>query len=166
MLAGAYMLENSKLITPKEAREWIAGQNWDFHTDNYADSDSNKLLQNIMTARIKYDSEGMTRESTIGELIEIAVDTSDIKNKMAVMALAPYGLKVMDDNLLAISNQSPALKRILQNTPYSNWSRTLGDYPEAKNNDNKPVRFMAGLVNKCKTIPLDDILNDQVEVEF
>lgn len=166
MLAGAYMLETTKLITSKEAKEYILSKNWDFHKDNYADSDSSKLLQNIMTARIKYDCEGMTRESTIGELVEISVDTSNIKNKMAIMALAPYGLKVLDENLLAISNQSPALKRLLQNTPYSNWSRTLGDYPEAGNNENKPVRFMAGLVNKCKTIPLDDILNDQVEVEF
>jgi hypothetical protein len=50
------------------------------------------------------------------------------------------------------------LRKLLADTPYNPWARTLGDYPSADNMDNKAVYFMAGLTSKAIAIPVDDVL--------
>jgi putative DNA primase/helicase len=165
MLAGAYLLTSTQTVTIDAAREWIAKQNWDWHTASYDDSDAAKLITHIMTSRIRYDHEGMNREATIGDLVQHAQHTGDMQGKAADKALRSYGIRVRDTELL-IANSAPNMRKLLRETPYVPWQRTLGDFPGSHNNDNKPVHFMAGLTSKVMSLPLADVLGgDPVQGE-
>jgi putative DNA primase/helicase len=157
MLAGAYMLTTTKEVTLADATAWISGQNWDWHTAAYDESDASKLLTYIMTARVRYDHAGMTREAAVGDLVSKANDPRDLHQEEADKALRQYGLRVKD-GMLCIANQAPQLRKLLADTPYNPWARTLGDYPSAHNLENKSMYFMAGLFSKAIAIPVNDVL--------
>ena len=157
MLAGAFMLTTTKEVTLETATAWIAKQSWDWHTAAYDDSDASKLVTYIMTARVRYDHLGMNREAAVGDLVSKANDPHDEHRHEADKALRQYGLRVKD-GMLCIANQAPQLRKLLADTPYNPWARTLGDYPSADNMDNKAVYFMAGLTSKAIAIPVDDVL--------
>lgn len=169
MLAGAYLLTSTKGITLDAAREWIANQNWDWHTAAYDDSDAGKLVTYIMTARVRYDHEGMSREATIGDLVQHAADGHDPQQKASDKALRSYGVMVRDGRLL-IANAAPNMRRLLRETPYTPWARTLGDFSGADNHDNKPVYFMPGLTSKVTSLPLHEVVGgdaiDGEELDF
>ena len=169
MLAGAYMLTTTREVTLAKATEWIGKQDWDWHTASYDDSDASKLVTHIMTARVRYDHAGMTREATVGDLVGVANDPHDENRPSADKALRQYGIRVKD-GMLCIANQAPQLKRLLSDTPYNPWARTLGDYPNADNLGNKAMYFMAGLTSKAMAIPVDEVLGrdvaDQSEEEL
>ena len=162
MLAGAFMLTTTKEVTMEDATSWISKQNWDWHTATYDDSDASKLITYIMTARVRYDHLGMNREATVGDLVSKANDKLDEQRFTADKALRSYGLRVKD-GMLMIANQAPQLRRLLSDTPYVPWARTLGDYPSADNLENKAMYFMAGLTSKAIAIPVDDVLGREVE---
>jgi putative DNA primase/helicase len=157
MLAGAFMLTTTKEVTLETATAWIAKQSWDWHTAAYDDSDASKLVTYIMTARVRYDHLGMNREAAVGDLVSKAHSQTDEHRHEADKALRQYGLRVKD-GMLCIANQAPQLRKLLADTPYNPWARTLGDYPSADNMDNKAVYFMAGLTSKAIAIPVDDVL--------
>jgi hypothetical protein len=157
MLAGAFMLTTTKEVTLADATAWISKQNWDWHTAAYDESDASKLLTYIMTARVRYDHAGMTREAAVGDLVSKARDHKDLHQEDADKALRQYGLRVKD-GMLCIANQAPQLRKLLSETPYNPWARTLGDYPSAHNMDNKPMYFMAGLTSKAVAVPVNDVL--------
>jgi putative DNA primase/helicase len=161
MLAGAYMLTTTNEVTLATATAWIGKQDWDWHTASYDDSDAAKLVTHIMTARVRYDHVGMGRDSTIGYLVGAANDPHDEHRQSADKALRQYGIRVKD-GMLCIANQAPQLKRLLSDTPYNPWARTLGDYPNADNLGNKAMYFMAGLTSKAIAIPVDDVLGRDV----
>jgi putative DNA primase/helicase len=171
MLAGAYMLTTTKEVSMEDAKAWISGQNWDWHTAAYDESDASKLLTYIMTARVRYDHAGMTREAAVGDLVSKASKLKDPHQEEADKALRQYGLRVKD-GMLCIANQAPQLRKLLADTPYTIWARVLGDYPSAHNLENKPIYFMAGLSSKAIAIPVNDVLgrdigeHDEEELPF
>ena len=169
MLAGAYMLTTTKAVTVETARDWIARQNWDWHTATYDDSDAGKLVTYLMTARVRYDHEGMNREATMGDLVQHAAGGASLQQEASDKALRSYGVMVRDGVVL-IANAAPNLRRLLRETPYTPWSRTLGDFPGADNYDNKTVYFMAGLRSKVTALPLAGVIGadivDGEELDF
>lgn len=164
MLAGAYLLHSDKLLTDEGAKEWMEKQDWSWHGEDKDISDSEKLIQHIMTSRVRYDIEGQSRESSIGEMVWRVSKGTEGADASA-MALRQYGLMVRGDELL-VANSSRPLQKILADTPWVSWKRTLGDYKGAHNYGNKPVYFMAGLSGKVTAIPLMGILSEYQEVEW
>lgn len=164
MLAGAYLLTSTKKADPELARDWIAKQDWNWHTTINEESDSAKLVTHIMTSRIRYDNLGITRESTIGDLVSDAADKHSSNWEAAGHALRSYGIRVDGDEVF-ISNSAPSMRKLLTDTPYIPWGRTLGDYPNSHNNDNKALYFMAGLTTKVTALPLDLVLGKTNEIE-
>ena len=153
ILAGTHSLTSTEKVTVEYARDWIMARDWDFHTDNYIESDAEKLITYIMTARIRYDFEGMSRESTVGELVEKAASRSDPHKDTSDKALRPYGLRVKD-GMLCIANKAPQLNKLLSDTVYTPWAKTLLNHPSASNLDNRAMHFMAGLTSKAVGIPV------------
>jgi hypothetical protein len=86
-------------------------------------------------------------ESPIGELVIRANDDGDGEQKTAANALRGYGIKIHGDRLL-IANVNPLMSRILQDTPWGVWARTLGDYPNSGNHGNRPVYFGVGATHQ------------------
>jgi len=71
--------------------------------------------------------------------------------------LRGYGIKV-DDGRIYIANQSPPLRKLLSDTPWVPWSRTLGDYPGAIS-EKKPTYFSPGLTSRCISVPLSSVID-------
>jgi putative DNA primase/helicase len=158
LIAGAYSLTSTRKISKEDAEKWMQSQNWDWHVAAKDVSDAEKLMQTIMTARVRYDDNGMGRESSIGELVAKSALPGSLGHDAAKAGLASYGLRVKD-GLLMVANSSPPLKKVLFETPWGVWSRTLGDYPGAGNADNRAVYFGPGWTSKVTTIPLGSVMD-------
>lgn len=161
LVAGAYMLTTTKTITPKAASDWLNAQDWSWHTEKGEGGDAQKLLTIIMTSRIRYDVGGIAREQTVADMIEATQGTDQIAGAAAEKGLRSYGIKI-EDAKLVIANNSPQLRKVLADTVYTNWGRTLSDYPGADKMGNKVHRFGA-IVSKATGIPLDGLLSDGVD---
>jgi len=157
MLAGAYMLTSTNRISFEAATEWMQGQDWQWTAPGDQDGDAFKLVTHIMTSRIRYDVAGISRESTVGDLVMLASDPHDAGSAAAKTGLKPYGIRV-DDGQVLISNNSPQMRTLLDKTPWIPWQRTLGDYPDASNAGGKAFYFAPGLTSKATAIPLDRIM--------
>lgn len=158
MFAGAYSLTTVSKITKAKCEENINARDWSWFIGGQDMTDAEKLVTVILSHRAQYDHNGMSRTSSIGELIERAL-SDDEDAKSANKGLQGYGIKIMDD-MLAISNLSPQIKKILNDTPWFPWARTLGDYVGADVNGNKSVYFFTGLNSKVTRIPLASVLED------
>lgn len=162
MLAGAYSLTTNREVTPDEAKQWIASHKWDWHTQASEDTDAGKLMDIIMTRRIRYDVMGMTREKTIADMLETCQGEFDQDtSKACEKGLRAYGIRIID-GMLVIANSSPNLRELLKDTAYVPWDRALKDWPGADNNDNKPVHFSAGFSSKVTRLPLASVLGGEV----
>lgn len=160
MLAGAYSLTTTRRITIDAARDWIARQNWDWHTESYDDSDAAKLVTYILTNRIRYDHEGMSREATIGDLIQHMAEPLHPAFKAADKALRSYGIRVIGDDL-AIANTAPNMRKLLKDTQYVPWKSTLMDFPGARGAADA-VYFMPGLNSRVVMLPLDAVMGGEI----
>lgn len=161
MIAGAYLLHSQDRVTVDQARAFISQDDWAWFTAIGEESDSAKLVAHIMTSRISYDVMGARREGAIGDLVDQVINgtegAADIHR-----GLRAYGIKV-DQDWVHIANGSSNLSRLLRDTPWVPWARTLGDYPGAGNNGNKTVYFLKGVTSKVTSIPID-ALRDVTEV--
>lgn len=167
LIAGAYFLECRELVDVNKATEILSRDNWDWFLSVSDENDSAKLVSHIMTSRISYDSLGARREGAIGDLIDIVVNGSEGAGDVH-RGLKAYGLKVEGDYLL-VANSSNNLARLLRDTPWNPWSRTLGDVAGATNWENAPVYFMRGMTKKVKAIPLgvigDVVVEEEIPIE-
>lgn len=157
MLAGAFSLTTQREITPDEAKQWIASHKWDWHVQASDDTDAGKLMDIIMTRRIRYDILGMTREKTIADMLETCNKFDDETSQACDKGLRAYGIRIIDDKLV-IANSSPNLRELLKDTAYVPWDRALKDWPGSDNNENRPVHFSAGFSSKVTRLPLASVL--------
>lgn len=162
MLAGCYSLTSSRLITRADADKWIAATDWGWNDTHSDMSDAEKLVMHIMSARVRFDAFGRGMESSIGELVGRANDDGDGEQKTSANALRGYGIKIHGGRIL-IANVNPLLSRILNDTPWGVWSRTLGDYDGSDNHGNKNVYFGVGLSCKVVSLPLTMVLGGDID---
>lgn len=166
MIAGAYILHSQDKVTVDQARAFIGEDDWAWFTAIGEENDSSKLVAHIMTSRISYDVMGARREGAIGDLVDQVINGADGALDIH-RGLKTYGIKV-DQDWVHIANGSSNLSRLLRDTPWVPWARTLGDYPGSGNNGNKTVYFMKGVTSKVTSIPIDALrdVTEPVEVEI
>jgi putative DNA primase/helicase len=166
LVAGSYALVSNKRVTYDFVEDWVSRQDWDFGELTGGGSDADALVAAIMASRVRWDADGMGRESSIGELVWRASTRDAIGHDMAIRALGGNGIKVEDGRIL-ISNTAFPLKRLLKDTPWSPWRRTLGDYDGADNCGGRVVYFSPGLKSKATSIPISALgLEDSGEADF
>jgi len=164
MIAGAYSLVSTAKVTRAFAKEWMSKQEWDWHSTDNDMTDAQRLVMHIMTARVKYDADGRNMESSIGEMVGRAASVDAYGKADAEKGLRGYGIKV-DNGRLLVANNCPPLRRLLDETPWGVWRRTLGDYPGADNFGNRAVTFGPGFVAKVTSLPLDEVMGFAVSRE-
>lgn len=157
LVAGSHSLVSNKRVDFDFVEAWVDRQGWDFEELQGGGSDAETLMGYIMSARVKYDQDGMMRESSIGHLVSVAAGREGDASESAVAGLNSIGIKVEGGRLI-ISNTSPRIKAILRDTPWGVWRRTLGDFDGADNCGGKVVYFAAGLRTKATGVPLDAAL--------
>lgn len=166
LLAGAYSLTSSKRVTYDFVEDWVSKQDWEWHEMQGGGSDADALVAYIMSSRVRYDHDGMGRESTIGDMIERVVDGDGVHSDAASRGLASIGIRV-DGDRIQISNTSPRLKQLLRDTAWSVYRRTLGDFDGADNCDGRVISFGVGIKSRATGIPLDAVLGiDKVDGGF
>jgi len=161
LLAGAYSLVSDKRVTYDFVDEWVSNQDWNWSELTGGGSDADALVQHIMAARVRYDHDGMGRESSIGELIWRASTPGALGSDDAARGLGGVGVKV-DGDRIVISNTASPLKRILNDTPWGVWKRTLGDYEGAEGVGQ--TYFGPGVKTRATSIPLAALGLDDVVV--
>mgnify|MGYP003634456998 CR=1 FL=1 len=157
LIAGAYMLTSTGKISYSDAKEWMEKQDWFWSVMGEEESDSHKLLTHIMTSRATYDIGGNRKESSVGALVERSQRGDEIEAEAANAAMRGIGIKI-DDGRIFIANQSPPLRKMLSETPWIPWARTLGDFPGALV-VSKPIYFSTGLTSRCTSIPLSSVID-------
>jgi len=163
MIAGAYSLVSSGKVTIEFARDWMAKQEWDWHSADNDMSDAEKLVTHIMTLRVRYVHDGRSYESSIGDMVSVTSVIGAHGYDAADKGLRGYGIRVIDDRIV-IANNSPQLKRMIDDTPWAVWRGTLSNYPGADNYGNKPVFFSSGFKCKSISIPISSVLGNSAPV--
>ena len=151
LLAGAYSLMSSNLVTLDKATEMINSVSWDSYSEATELPDERRCLQTILQHPVKIEHENML----LGELVEVAQGKyhKDLDNMQAEDTLGRHGLKVNKDCLM-VSNTSEALREILNGTSWQHsWSQVLTRLPNAEKAP--ATRFKGqGSVAKAVKIPL------------
>ena len=161
LLAGAYSLHSSDLVTYEKALEIVSREEWTEQTPQEDDKDEYRLLRMILAARLKIG----TNEMPVSRLIEAAGlfhpedGLPDPEN--AKRTLSESGIKYgSHENVTGIffSTNHPGLKRILHGTEWeAAWSRSLGRISGAIGGRGVDARFALGHKSRATFIPLSVI---------
>ena len=151
LLAGAYSLISSNLVTLDKATEMINGVSWESYSEATELPDERRCLQTILQHPVRVEK----AEMLLGELVEVATGKyhMEMNDEQAQDPLGRHGLKV-NDNCLMVSNTSEALREILSGTSWQHsWSQVLTRLPHAEKAP--ATRFKGqGSVAKAVKIPL------------
>ena len=139
LIAGAYLLYSSKIISLEAAEEWIEKRDWSDQQQIKDDTDESRLLNTIITTSLRVSNGKQTISRVIGELIEICQksdevpfldddgnqQTDKITKRQAHEELLRNGLKVESKRIIVCNNHQ-GMKDILRNTKWcDNWAHTL-----------------------------------------
>ncbi|MFT4118727.1 CHC2 zinc finger domain-containing protein [Bradyrhizobium sp.] len=162
LLAGAYALHSNGLISPEQAREWIAKQDWSEETALTESKDEAACLARILehTVRVQGDM-GHTSERSIGELISRALRQGydgDIGRGAAEETLLRIGVKI-DGQGFKVANTHSALEKILAGTPWAGkqHGRILKRLSGAKVHETE--RYGSGGTHRGVWLPASSVLD-------
>jgi putative DNA primase/helicase len=129
LLAGAWSLQSSEVISEADAIAIIKANNFDDFAEQTEVSDEDKCLQHILQHQLRIEGDSRTLTRSVGELIEVVmgkVNDFDLDKGEAVRALGRHGLKVeSDERCLYVSNSSKGLSAILADTSWANCYTTM-----------------------------------------
>lgn len=163
LVAGAYSLTSTAEISREAAAAWCAKHDWRWAKSDNDQSDSDRLLQFILSARVRYDDRGMAREANVGRLIDRALHAEGGDRDTAVAALGEYGMQVNRDWFLVASPCKP-MADLLRDTPWGgSYRRALGEMDGAEARDK--VRFTPSLRARAVAIPLRHVLAEDAPDE-
>jgi putative DNA primase/helicase len=154
LLAGAYSLHSTEVVTPEKAAEFIGREEWkQTLTSDEEEKDEQKLLMALMNYRVRIG----TGEFRLSEVLHGAMtfdgqdgfpNQPDANRKLRSIGLA------LKDNGLLVSTKHPALKEALKGTPWdAKWSTALLRLPGACPYP-KTVKFGTGVVTRAVFIPM------------
>lgn len=162
MLAGAYMLHSTAVLSDEKAEEWCAKQDWDWAKERDEGTDSEKLMRRILNSLIDYTTHDRTQKMPVSELI-IRARSGGTDVKDCRSALGRIGIRVEGDELW-ISNSDDQLSRLLEGTPWVSYRNSMLRYPGAASSG-KAARFGAGSPSRYMVLPLAGLV-DGVEDAF
>jgi putative DNA primase/helicase len=132
LLAGAYSLHSEREITPDEAAQYLARQEWEKSAESDIERDELKLLTHLTQFRIRFSpGNSAPIEVTIGRLILAAWGRDErISADIAETELKSTGIRTDATEGIFVSTNHPAIKKIMFGTPWSaGWSRSLCRIP-------------------------------------
>lgn len=127
LLAGAFALTSSKLITPDAARTWVDAQDWTDFSVAQADKDENRALSALTEYVVRIETDRGPRNTSIGNLIAEYFNpaTGAEARVQAGEFLLLRGIKVTPTHI-DVSNSHQEVARIYQNTIWAGkWKDQL-----------------------------------------
>lgn len=162
LLAGSWYLCNDTLPTRDQATQIVYSAEWSSEDEVIETPDWQRLLDHLLDAHVRVEHTTRAKEHSIAELIDAALagENIDIPQHIAEAALRKNGMRVDPGKYLVISNNHPALRRILRGTPWPvKWSRVLRTATGAEVPD-APTWFGKGFKGRCIRIPLTRIFGN------
>jgi putative DNA primase/helicase len=161
LLAGAYSLHSTRLITPEQAAEYVAREDWNEQTHTHDEKDEYKLLRFLLAANLRIGS----AEIPVSRLVEAARATEHVEGMVhpetAARTLSEAGIKfAYRENIpgLYFSTNHPALKKILRGQPWdASWSRALARLPGSASGRDVIQRFALGNVARATWLPMTTV---------
>lgn len=158
LLAGAWSLQSSEVVTDDQARTLIDQNNWEPYSQAIEVPDERRCIQRILQHQVRVEGEKTVTRS-IGELVMIALHHEhdvNIESSLAHSTLGRNGVKA-EQSAVIISNNAQAIAAILRDTPWSNcWSTVLTRLPGATKAGS--IYFKgAGATSRAVRVPLDAI---------
>ena len=163
LIAGAYSLTNTGEITREAAVEWCAKHDWRWAKTDNEQSDSERLLQLLLSARVRYDDRGMAREASVGRLIDRALNADGGDRDGAVAALGEYGMRV-DRDWLCVASPCKPIGDLLRDTAWAgSYRRALGELDGAEARDK--MRFTTSMRTRAVAVPMRHVLAEDAPDE-
>jgi len=170
MIAGFYLLHSTNQISEEAAEEWIRRYKWGDHTMIESKSESEKCLQHISSAIVRFtSSSGISYDRSIGELIMDASEKNSDEDKF----LRRYGIaRVGQFVYFAVRHE--ILQRVLRGTDwYDSYSARLLNLEGAERH-NQSFYFASGIRTNAVIVPLrhftennqKDMLEPQKQVDY
>jgi putative DNA primase/helicase len=156
LLAGAWSLMSSKVVTDAEARQLIAQNDWEPYSQATEVPDEVRCIQYILQHQVRVETDHGAHTRTLGELVGLAAGSDisyDIPSNVAGDHLSRYGLRV-DAGELLVSNTAQAIATILKDTAWGHsWSTLMARLPGATKAG--VVRFKGlGASSRAVRVPL------------
>lgn len=160
LLAGAYSLHSSHILTPDKAQEWVEAQAWDETQESPEDADEMRMLLRMLQHQIQVEAiQGPAVRREVGEICRTILDGSGSGQPYSTVdghdALARFGLRISqetDSPELIISSSHAAIRASLENTPWATgWGRLLLRLPGATKVTS--CRF-AGTITRAVSVPV------------
>jgi putative DNA primase/helicase len=158
LLAGAWSLHSSEVVTTEQAQQLIDQNNWEPYSQATEVPDERRCIQRILQHQVRVEGEKTVTRS-IGELVELALHREHdfhIEASLAQSTLGRNGIKA-EEGSVVISNNAEAIAAILRDTAWSNcWPTVLTRLPGATKAGS--IYFKgAGATSRAVRIPLDAI---------
>lgn len=153
LLAGAYSLFSSKVITFDEAVAWVREKDWTEERALDATRDEYVLFSHLMEQMTTIETGTGKLDRQIGELLLIAGGIIDpiIMYDTAQARLKRLGFK-LDGDMIVISNSANAVRKMLADTPWArNHHRILMRIEGAV--AIKSTKFAAGVQTRAVGLP-------------
>jgi putative DNA primase/helicase len=156
LLAGAWSLLSSQVVTEAEARQLIAQNDWEPYSQATEVPDEVRCIQHILQHQVRVETDHGNHTRTLGELVGLAAGSDvsyDISRGIAADHLSRYGLRV-EDEVLLVSNTAHAIATILKDTAWGHsWGTLLSRLPGAAKAG--VVRFKGlGASSRAVRVPL------------
>lgn len=161
LLAGAWSLMSTDVVTDERARKMIADEDWEPYSQATEVPDERRCIQRILQHQVRVEADERVCNRSLGELVEITVQhrlDREVTVRQASEAMSRYGLKVdTEQKLLLVSNTAEALATILRDTAWAHsWSTVLSRLPGATKTG--AVRFSgAGTVSRTVALQISDL---------
>lgn len=161
LLAGAYSLHNTNLITPEAAETYVAAGDWAETTDANEEKDEMKAVRQLMSHKLRTGAV----EYPVGRLIENMGNINDEGGPSfdtCKRLLLEAGIKyegILGKPGIYIATSHPELKKAFAGTPWSvGWARAIARLPGGvPSTELNTVRFSMGSSSRAVWIPISSI---------
>jgi putative DNA primase/helicase len=135
LIAGAYSLTSTKLISAEAAKEWVESQDWAGIELDAADTDENLAFACLMQAKMRVDADsGAPWTTSVSDQVAIfyKAESGEGDRSTAVSVLRLHGMRI-DEKGLAVSNTHSAIAGFFRETAWAGkWKDQLGRIPSAE----------------------------------
>jgi putative DNA primase/helicase len=145
MIAGLYLCHSDNVIDIDDAEVWIRKQDWISHAPLDSETDEQRLVNSIVSTRLRINVDQRTEEYPIMQLLQLTlgwnVNGCKASHEDAHRALSARGIRVFgsfgdknrtEEPFVVFSNTAKPLKDILRGTPWqSNHAAALARVPGA-----------------------------------
>ena len=157
LLSGAYFCCSDDLVDRETAIQWLKAHDWSEQTEQIGKRDEIKLLERILTHRLRVPSGLHYFEMTLGELIIGCHDNYFEDMLLLVISDARRELRrcgiIADNGFFYIANTSEAIKKILADTSWAHdWGRPLRDIFSAEITKN--MYFISGINSRATKLSM------------